>query len=84
VAEGRALRRHGNRIEIIYLYCRCQLSPGTTGEHEIGIAGIFGISRLLFPLFRPGKEVSYFRRLYKALLVHSGMNRESEFANAAL
>jgi threonine synthase len=34
VAEGRALGRHGNRIGIIYLHRRCQLSPGN-GDHEI-------------------------------------------------
>src|ERR1700675_4501894 len=39
VAEGRALGRHGNRIGIIYLHRRCQLSPGN-GDHEIRVSEI--------------------------------------------
>ena len=39
MAEGRALGRHGNRIGIIYLHRRCQLSPGN-GDHEIRVSEI--------------------------------------------
>jgi threonine synthase len=54
VAEGRALGRHGNRIEIIYLHRRCQLSPGN-GDHEIrGSDVLFAFPEPLFPFFGKG------------------------------
>ena len=51
VAEGRALGRHGNRIGIIYLHRRCQLSPGN-GDHEIRVReNLIRTSRASFPIF---------------------------------
>jgi len=74
VAEGRALGRHGNRIGIIYLHRRCQLSPGN-GDHEIRVReNLIRFSRASFPIlwkrgflftgvFLPGSSRSHRKKL---------------------
>src|SRR5438034_1036535 len=66
VAEGRALRRHGNRTRIIYPGRQVPTLDPETGKHEIRGASISALPEPLF-LFR-GKRASYFRTVFLSVL----------------
>jgi hypothetical protein len=61
VAEGRALRRHGNRIAIIYRDRQVPtLDPESTGDMRFGVREIYpALPEPLFPF--PEKEDFFFR-----------------------
>ncbi len=78
MAEGRALRRHGNRTGIIYRGRQVPtLDPESTGDMRFGMRKFYSSTPEPLSLF-PGKEGLFLGQIFSALSANPRRTRRSK------